>query len=546
VSLARTSPCSRHRLHIIGLTILTIFYQLAASAQLGNSSAWQTAPTAAGTPISVSGQVVNAITGVPVSRALVRLNDRATLSDHEGKFMFDQYSGTGSGNLQVTKPGFYLSTEPTDSQALYLQLDQRASPILVRLYPESLLTGTITAPNGEPLPHILVMARRSITDEVARRWIPVAQVQTDSHGNFRLPVPSGDYKLETRYSTSVGKLYEAVLPISVPAENQSNASGFSNTIHLRSGEEQHFDLHPITSRAYTVTARLESASERNIPGITARSSSGILIPVDFQRTSAGNEGRIQLPSGTYTLTASMSTPEGSELAETTVTVPDHDVSGVILRLTPSPSIPIELVVDQAATSDKSPPNVQQLGLTLQSNQIDPDRGTSIVGPTMGRRDIASHFNPTPGSYRLQARNNSEWYVKAASYGVSDLLQQDLVAAPGSGGTPIRVTVSNQTATLQGTVKLSGVPAPCWVYMIPMTPSAVPFVMLRSGANGTYNAGYLPPGSYQVIAFEHRHSADYRDPNALTAYTTHVHSITVASGDKSTLDLDAVTAAELTP
>ncbi|MCU1223214.1 MAG: hypothetical protein JWQ42_1307 [Edaphobacter sp.] len=165
---------------------------------------------------------------------------------------------------------------------------------------------------------------------------------------------------------------------------------------------------------------------------------------------------------------------------------------------------------------------------------------------MGRRDIVFHFNPTPGSYRLQARNNSEWYVKAASYGVSDLLQQDLVAGPGSGGTPIRVTVSNQTATLQGTVKLNGGPATCWVYMIPVTPSAVPFVMLRSGTNGTYNAGYLPPGSYQVIAFEHRHSADYRDPNALTAYTTHVHSITVAPGDKSTLDLDAVTAAELTP
>jgi len=546
VSLARIAPCLRqHRLLIFGLAILAGLCLPNTLAQPGGGSTWQASTASAGTPMSVSGQVVNAMTGLPVPRALVRLNNRAILSDHEGKFLFDQYTGTGGSNLQVTKPGFYLSTEPTDSQAQYFQLDQLANPILIRLYPEGLLTGTVTTPDGEPLPHILVTARRSIFDEVARRWIPAAQAQTDSHGNFRLPVPSGDYKLETRYSTNGGRQSEAILPVSVPAENKSSTSGLSNTIHLRSGEEQHFDLHPVTSRAYTVTARLESTSDRDLPGITARSSAGIVIPVNFQRTATGNEGRIQLPSGTYTLTASIATPEGSEQAETTVTVPDHDVSGVVLRLTPSPSIPIELVLDQASTSDKSPLNVQQLSLTLQSNQIDPDRGSSIVGPTMGR-DRVFHFNPAPGSYHLQARNNGEWYVKAANYGVSDLLQQDLVVAPGSGGTPIRVTISNQTATLQGAVKLNGIPATCWVYLIPTTPNAVPFVTLRSGANGTYNAEYLAPGTYQAIAFAQRHSADYRDPNTLVAYRTHIRSITVAPGDKSTLDLDAVTPAELIP
>jgi hypothetical protein len=538
VSLARITFCSRRRLHIFGLAILAGLCQRPTSAQPNGGSA------SMGASISVSGQVVNAMTGVPVSRALVRLNDRAILSDHEGKFLFDQYTAT-SGNLQVTKPGFYLSTDPTDSQALYLQLDQLTAPILIRLYQEGLLTGTVTAPDGEPLPRIPVTARRSIFDEVARRWIPAAQTQTDSRGNFRLPVPSGDYKLETRYSTTGDRQSEAILPVLVPATNQSNTSGLSNTIHLRSGEEQHFDLRPVTSRAYTVTARLESTSERNFPGITARSSGGIVIPVNFQRTNAGNEGRMQLPSGTYILTASMFTPEGPEQAETTITVPDHDVSGVVLRLTPSPSIPIELVMDQTATSDKSSPNVQQLGLTLQGNQIDPDRGSSMVGPMMGHDGIF-RFNAAPGSYRLQARNNGEWYVKAANYGVSDLLQQDLVVASGAGGTPIRVTVSNQTAALQGTVKLNGVAATCWVYLIPTTQSAVPFVMLRSGSNGTYNASYLSPGSYLGIAFEHRHSVDYRDPDALASYTTHVRSINVAPGEKITLDLDAVTAAELVP
>jgi hypothetical protein len=63
-------------------------------------------------------------------------------------------------------------------------------------------------------------------------------------------------------------------------------------------------------------------------------------------------------------------------------------------------------------------------------------------------------------------------------------------------------------------------------------------------NGTYNVPYLPPGGYQAIAFERRHAADYRDPEALAAFTTRIRSVTVNPGDKSTLDLDAVGVAEL--
>jgi hypothetical protein len=137
-------------------------------------------------------------------------------------------------------------------------------------------------------------------------------------------------------------------------------------------------------------------------------------------------------------------------------------------------------------------------------------------------------------------------VKSISYGDADLLDQDMVVGPGAGGTPIRVAVSNQTGGLQGTVTLNGVPAACWVYLIPSFPSATPFIAVRSGSNGVYSETYLPPGNYQVIAFEHRHSADYHDPEALAAYTTHIRSVTVNEGDKSTLDLDAVTTEELIP
>jgi Carboxypeptidase regulatory-like domain len=531
VSPARITPCFRH-LFFFGLfLVLTPAPSLKAQDQSSTSA-----------PVTVSGQVVNAVTGSGISRVLVKLNGRGVLTDHEGKFQFDQFTGTSS-SLEVTKPGFYLSTDPTEGSSISLQPAQLAAPIEVRLYPEGLLTGTVTAPDGEPLPHVPVIARRSVFDETTRRWTPAAQTQTDSHGNFRLPVPPGDYRVETRYTMQTSESHEAVLPVSVPSETQANSSSI---IHLRSGEEQHFDLRPAMSPAYTVSARLESPpSERGFPGITARSSSGTTIPVSFQRTGMANEGKMQLPSGTYTLTASMVSPEGSAQGQTTVTVPNHDVTGVVLRLAPNPSIPVELAIDSSVTSDNStPPNIQQLGLMMQNTDVESERGGSIQVET-GRSGTPS-FHPEPGTYRLQARSRGTWFVKSATYGDSDLLDHELVVGPGSGGTPILVTVSNQTGSLQGTTSLNGVPASCWVYLIPSFPSSSPFIALRSGSNGAYTEAYLPPGTYQAIAFEHRHSADYRDPEALAAYSTHVHSITVSEGDKPTLDLDAVTTAEIVP
>ncbi|WP_433972809.1 carboxypeptidase-like regulatory domain-containing protein [Tunturiibacter lichenicola] len=493
-------------------------------------------------PSSVTGQVVNASTGAPVSRALVRLNDRAVLTDHEGKFRFDQNT-EASANVLVSKPGYYAGTEFSEPVNLFLSAAQLGSPLEVRLYPEALLTGTLTAPDGTPLPHIAVSAQRNVYDDVGHRWISAGQAQTDSHGNFRIPVQAGDYRLETRYAPQDRTTGEAVLPATVPNENSSNTS---RMIRIHSGEEQHFELRPAVSPTHAVTATTQPPSGRGFTRISARSSNGSALSVGPTISGLSGEIKIQLPQGTYTLTARMmGDPEAPEQAETTVTVPDHDISGVVLQFFPIPAIPVELVVDGASTSDSSSPNLQQMGLTLQSEQTDPDRGDSSVR-LASRRDQSSVFIVPPGSYRLAARNNGGWYVKSVSYGDSDLLQDELVVAPGAAGTPIRVVVSNEMGGLQGEVKLKGDPSACWIYLIPTNASVQSVYTTRSSASGSYSFAHLPPGSYQVVAFEQRHSADYRDPESIAPFNAQVHFISISAGDKPTLNLDAVPVAEVVP
>ena len=476
-------------------------------------------------------------------RALVRLNNRAVLTDHEGKFRFDQNTET-SANILVTKPGFSASTEMQDPGNMFLQGAQLGVPLELRLYPEAVLTGMVIAPDGTPLPRISVSALRSYYDDAGRRWLTGGQDVTDSHGNFRIPVPAGEYRLETRYMPSDRTTGEAVLPVVVPNDNSSNTS---QVIRVHSGEEVHFELRPTVSPVHNVTVATQSSGGRDFLRISARTSNGSTLQVNPQMNGEAGETKIQLPQGTYTLTATRNNQERPEQAETTVTVPDHDISGVVLQFSPIPSIPVELIVDSSLTSDNNvqPPSLPQMGLTLQSDQTNTERGDSTLRP-LPRRDQSFAFTAPPGSYRLQGRNTGTWYIKSVSYGDSDLLQQDLVVGPGAAGSPIRVVVSNQTGGLQGTVNLNGSPAACWVYLIPTGPSAQSVISLRSSSTGTFASAHLPPGTYQAIAFERRHSVNYRDPASLAAFSSHMQSVTVNAGDKPTLNLDAVPIAEVAP
>jgi len=493
--------------------------------------------------ITVSGIVISATNGQPVSRALVRLNERAILTDHEGKFEFDQFAATNTATLQVTKPGYYSSSEGDVASTTVLRADQMASSVAVRLYPEAVLTGTVSTADGVPLPQVLVSAQRSAYNDNGHQWMQLATSITNSRGEFRLPVPPGDYRIETGFSPRIREAGKAMLPLIVPPVSSSIASG---TIHVRGGTEERFDIHPVVTQAYPVTIHVESTMERAFPTLSARSSDGTILPVNMARGSPDGDMRIELPSGTYTLMANQNMGDASAYGETSVTVTDRPATGVVLRMATVPAIPVELIAEAGSTSDKAPPTVQQLGLIIESLQESPLRpGGYSTGPVMSR-DREAYIHAPPGIYHFQTRNTGQWYVKSATYGATDLLQQDLMIALGSGSSPIVVTVSNQTGSLHGTATLNGNPASLWVYLIPTGPSATAVYTARSGADGSFDLPYMPPGSYQTIAFESKHSANFRDSKALTAYSTYMHSVTITAGNKTSADIMAVPSTELVP
>ena len=499
----------------------------------------------------LAGRVVNAITAAPIARALVQINGRAVLTDQAGRFRFEQ-PGQPASSLTARKPGFSSTPEQGDGSAIEVDDQEDAGSLTLRLWPEALLAGTVTGQDGEPVPQVNVVARRSLFDEQGHHLQIAGQCQTDSHGQFRIPVAAGDYTVESAFSKRGFGRDEAVLPARFPG---NTSSSLASTVHVNSGEEKHLDLRPGIRRTHAVTLPLDSGDEGPPPHITARSSDGLSFSVNPVRSQEPGTLRINLPSGTYDLRATRFSRDGTQFGDSSITVGDGDVSGSPLHLAATPVIPIELATDSSggegglaspgSHATTTPPGVMQFNLVLETVAFDsPSSFQSGIRPTQ-QNDRVGIAAP-PGIYRLNAGLASGWYIRNATSGGTDLLRENLVVSPGSSPPPIALVVSNQTGSLRGTVRLSGKPAACWIYLI-ATSAALPRVMIhQSDASGVVKFGDLPPGSYRVIAFPYWHSADLENPAVLDRFAFHVGSATIVAGTTASLDLDAVTAKELMP
>jgi len=500
----------------------------------------------------VSGQIINASTKLPVARALVRMNTELVLSDSEGKFEFrDATSSTVS--LSATKPGFYASLDPNSGNGEHrIDLAVQDGPIQLRLYPEAVITGTVIAPNGDPLAHVAVEALRDVNDEGGEHWEMSNQTTTNERGEFRLPVPSGDYSVQIPYMPRISEFPEAVLPLTFPPA--SSGAGFS-VLHVAAGTQEPVELRPELRSIYSVRLHVESAEGSGYPVIEARwNNQGTLrvnaiptaspAPGTARRTRSG-EFTLELPAGDYMLVgkAADNTPSIS-YGETQVLVADKDVDGVVLRLARQSNIPVTLLLDPASTSENAVPNLQQFGLWARSDAA--PGGTALTYYLTAGGRAAATFSVPPGSYQLHAQSSGTWFVQKITAGSTDLLNHNLEVAQGGSGEAIEVTVSNQTGSVQGTVKVDGKAAECAIALIAKAPSITPMLILQSSFDGSFNRSNVPPGDYIAIGFETRPNANLLSPQVQEQFSTWMKTVQVNANETAEVELEAVPASELKP
>ena len=488
----------------------------------------------------VRGQVVNALDGSPLPRALVTINTRSALTDYQGRFEFAGFTGSNAF-ATVRKPGFSASPNasiPNNTQRL-ADLD---APVLIKLYPDALVTGTLTSRDGAPLSHVAVRLLRSQYDGVAVRLAQAGVSQTNARGEYRISAPAGRFRLVTSFVLRSFETGQAILPVSFPQTTQSNPS---TGIELRSGEEKHVDLNAKVGPLYPVALHVEPANSQRMNFLVAVTTSA----GDEFITGVSSDQHLELPTGTYALRVKVTNRDESMSGTSRVTVTGRDPASTTVHLAPDTQISVELLAGflTASTQNFNPsnnnslpqlPNVQMFNLSLQ-NQLATAENQELEIRLRQGADKTTSFRVPPGRYRLAASGGSPWYIQSATLGATDLLQDELVIGPGSAGGALRLVVSNQVGTVHARTNLAA-GASAWMYLVPRGPSLVPVRPIAVTSNGTATpiaTALVPPGAYTALLLETQLQKDPRDPAFLASLASGPTDIDVQANADTSFSLD---------
>jgi protocatechuate 3,4-dioxygenase beta subunit len=168
---------------------------------------------------AVSGQVVEEGSGRPVEGAQVTITpsrsgpgdrSRSTITDHEGRYVFDNLEA-GQYWVMVQKPGFVLLTLTGPPPMFDLEPGERRDGVTVTLQKSAVIVGRVLDEHGEPLIDARVEAMQRPPVPGAGLRLPHGLVhagrsaQTNDLGEFRLfGLPPGEYYVMATPSHGLG------------------------------------------------------------------------------------------------------------------------------------------------------------------------------------------------------------------------------------------------------------------------------------------------------------------------------------------------------
>lgn len=493
---------------------------------------------------TLSGTVVDALTGAPVRRALVRLvgpQSQLVLTDEGGKFRFENLS-RGQNGIDVQKPGY---TDSSAKSVTVITIGTDTSPLVLKLEPESTITVKVTGEDGDGVEGLPVRVLISQVQE-GRRYLRMnGGGQTDEKGEFRAG------------NLTPGKYYVSVGPslrptghagdgahesdVGYPRVFYPNAAELEGAVQVdvNSGRRARVEFVLSTVPLYRISGAVVGGTLEQFcrPRLTDGSGVDMAIGVRVNpMTGMFRSGGI--PGGFYTLVANCIISGENSLAGRMPLHVDSDLGNVNLSVAPTASIPVIFRTNQSGADANKNHFLATILLTRKPSTVlqHGNAWSQWEGEGAERRVVVRRVEP--GLYSVDIRPNSGWYVESALYGSIDLLTEDLTVPEGGATEAIEIALKNDGASVSGTVRGRGAtPASGMVLLV--SGRAPRMVKEAQIVNGAFTLGDLAPGSYRAVAIDRTDDLEYRNPEVLRDYLTKAQDVTVGSKQESRVDLELV-------
>lgn len=572
------SGCSRTRKYgaLVGgfaLAIICCAYVIPAFAQntdtvqLSPGPAPPSKPGSAG-KFTVSGTVIDAVTGEPVRKALVQLNaqqGRTAFTDGDGRFQFDGIS-PGTVSLQAQKPGYFGEQELPGHAPPQTEVGPKTEAVVLKLTPESVISGTVTTVAGIPLEHAPVSLTYLTVRDGRRRWETRGQTNSDESGRFRFAnLLSGTYYVGAGpFTPRQGAFFELKQKpkTGYPGVYYPGAPDLASAsaIQLTAGQQVEANFVLTEVPTYNISGTINGYGAGQGVGVQLLNQSGTVVPVDVQFSAENGRFDVHgLPAGTYVLKVFSQSAANQPLrAEVTLNVASN-IFNLKLALGPAIEIPISAHTESKAPAGQvSPPDTGAVNaaspppLSVHLLGSAPGMGDSfstLEGPPAQQKLIIR--NVDPGRYTVDVMPQGPWYVQSAEFGQTNLLNDDLTVTPGAPARPIEVVLRNDGASLAVTV------SPRDDKNLPATVVAIREGAEKASPRTAYyrppsetsqeNAGVLieslPPGDYLVLAFDNAESVEYSNPDVLQDYLSNAVRVTLTADQRAKVTIDAIRTGE---
>ncbi len=528
---------------LIALLLLPLLGACQVFSQIQESSAKSE------TKYSLSGTVVNVLTGEPIRRALVQIYmgpGQASLTDDSGHFEFNGLP-PGQASVTVQKPGFFSEGEAArkGSSPALVTVGPEADAIVLKLIPEAAIQGKIQSEDGEPIEAAPVMAFALHINNGHKIWDQAGSASTDEDGEFRIVnLTPGTYYLEAgpKLRSSFPNARSATRQLGFAAAYYAGtpARESATAIELVPGQQFEARLLLKPEPLFHITGAISGLSDSQGTSVQVVNQYGEAVRVPVRLNQETGEFQANVPAGSYLLRATTWSERGRPSSAEVPLVVHSDVDRLQIALSPPHSIPVIVKLEPVHRHERS--ELQSVRLvSVRFRVTDPARAapeySSNVEKTQNRLALVIH-DLAAGKYSVEVQPVGDWYVRQAQCGDTDLLSDELTVLPGVETPPIEIVLRDDGASVNGKVAIGEGRKRAAVVVLPAR-AAEKAKMVWTSPRGDFAESGLAPGEYDVIALDRGDALEYANPEVMSKYLTRGTHIALQADESRSISLDLV-------
>ena len=581
------------------LSLLFFFPALLPAQQLDPPATESVPPSNA--RLNVHGVVLNAASGEPLPRALVRLTgdgSAGTLTDGEGRYELPDIP-LGPQQFEIIKPGFLDETAEaseaaggdTRDFAHTVIVAPEMPDVVFRMAPANSIHGQVQLSTGDTAQGIEITLLRQTVQSGRLVWqlvLPGATTtRTNADGAYRFGgLADGTYVVYSAPAMDNESGGMLVYPSSARnMERSGYASQFypeardlagAAKIHLHGGEQAEANLsltlepfHAVMAKAFLSGGRTAQEFTPDQPGTTfsavVTDSQGHQLPYVAQYDQATRTVQALLPDGNYVLVVTAGRPtlavrrggmattlrdEGPFTGAVEFSVAGHAVTDLRIALANARSNPVQVNLARTGTQTNGPsPSTDGLdSVFLTLTQTGGWIGDGMVS-TFAVGSYAGPLNTSfaqPGTYWVHTNLADKQVCEGSlTSGGTNLAREPLTLGISGSSAPVTLNLRDDcahlTLTLPAATAGSGTgEEPFYtVYVVPDfdTTEDVIVQTLRPSTGGKATLIGLTPGNYHVYVFAVPVALAYHDRATLNALPNAGQAINLGPSADASLVLE---------